>query len=103
MSDFTMTIGGDRRAAAKTFGVVNPSTGEVHEEAPDCSREQLDEAMDAAAKAYIDWREDIDARRQALQACANLMFGAGGEIGPLLVREQGKPLAQGNVGCLRAR
>ena len=57
MSDFTMVIGGDRRAAAKTFGVINPSTGEVHEEAPDASREQLDEAMDAAAKAYIDWRE----------------------------------------------
>ena len=102
MSDFTMVIGGDRRAAAKTFGVINPSTGEVHAEAPDASREQLDEAMDAAAKAYIDWRSDIDVRRQALQACANAMFGAGGEIGPVLTREQGKPLAQANVECLGA-
>ena len=68
MSDFTMTIGGDRRAAAQTFGVINPSTGEVHEEAPECSREQLDEAMDAAAKAFIDWKTDEYARREALRA-----------------------------------
>jgi acyl-CoA reductase-like NAD-dependent aldehyde dehydrogenase len=102
MSDFTMIIGGDRRAAAKTFGVVNPSTGDVHEQAPDCSREQLDEAMDAAAKAFIDWRTDESVRRDALRACANIMFTAGGEVGPVLTREQGKPLAQANVECLGA-
>jgi len=94
VSDFTMVIGGDRRASAKTFGVINPSTGEVHAEAPDASREQLDEAMDAAAKAYIDWKQDEDARRNALRAAAAVMFGAGGELGPILTREQGKPLAQ---------
>jgi acyl-CoA reductase-like NAD-dependent aldehyde dehydrogenase len=102
MSDFTMIIGGDRRAAPKTFGVINPSTGEVHAEAPDCSREQLDEAMDAAAKAYIDWRTDEGVRRDALRQAANLMFGAGAELGPILTREQGKPLAQANIECLGA-
>jgi acyl-CoA reductase-like NAD-dependent aldehyde dehydrogenase len=102
MSDFTMVIGGDRRAAAKTFGVINPSTGDIHEQAPDCSKEQLDEAMDAAAKAFIDWRTDLDARREALRACANIMFTAGGELGPILTREQGKPLAQAGVESLGA-
>ncbi len=102
MSDFTMTIGGDRRAAATTFGVINPATGEVHAEAPDCSKEQLDEAMDAAAKAYIDWRTDEDARRDALRQAAAAMFGAGAELGPILTREQGKPLSQANVECLGA-
>jgi acyl-CoA reductase-like NAD-dependent aldehyde dehydrogenase len=102
MSDFTMTIGGDRRAAGKTFGVVNPSTGEVWAEAPDCSKEQLDEAMDAAAKAYIDWRSDEGARRDALRAAAAVMFGAGADLAPVLVREQGKPLGDANIECLGA-
>ena len=66
MTDVSMTIGGERRAAPSTFGVVNPATGEVHAEAPDCSREQLDEAFDAASKAFVDWRTDEDARRAAL-------------------------------------
>jgi acyl-CoA reductase-like NAD-dependent aldehyde dehydrogenase len=102
MSDFTMVIGGDRRASAKTFGVINPATGDVHEEAPDCTKEQLDEAFDAAAKAYIDWRSDEEIRRDALRKAAAILFGAGGVLGPILVREQGKPLAQANIEPLGA-
>jgi acyl-CoA reductase-like NAD-dependent aldehyde dehydrogenase len=102
MSEFTMIIGGDRRAAGKTFGVINPATEQVWAEAPDCSQEQLDEAMDAAAKAYIDWRTDEDARRDALRRAANVMFGAGGELSPVLTQEQGKPLAQANIESLGA-
>jgi len=102
MSDFAMTIGGERVATGDTFGVVNPATGEVWAEAPECSREQLDQAMDAAAKAFIDWRNDEDARREALRKAAQVMFGAGGELAPVLTREQGKPLAEANVECLGA-
>jgi len=102
MSDFNLIIGGDARPAASTFDVINPSTGEPWAQAPDCSKEQLDEAFSAAAKAYIDWRTDENARRDALRACANLMFMAGGELGPILTKEQGKPLAQANVECLGA-
>jgi acyl-CoA reductase-like NAD-dependent aldehyde dehydrogenase len=102
MSDFGLVIGGESRPTEKTFGVIDPSTGEVAAEAPDCSQQQLDEAMDAAAKAFIDWRTDEDARRQALTNAANVMFAAGAEIGPLLTREQGKPLAEANVEALGA-
>ncbi len=97
-----MVIGGERRATEKTFGVINPSTGEVHEQAPECTKEQLDEAFDAAAKAYIDWRSDEDARREALRKAAGIMFSAGGELGPILTREQGKPLAQAGIEPLGA-
>ncbi len=102
MSDFTMVIGGDARAAGSTFDVINPSTGEPWAQAPDCSKEQLDEAMEAAQKAYIGWRTDEGARRDALRAMANIMFTAGGELAPILTKEQGKPLAQANVECLGA-
>src|SRR5438309_9544939 len=102
MSDFTMTIGGDQRPAEKTFGVINPATGEVHAQAPDCSREQLDEAMEAASKAYIDWRTNEDVRREALRNAANVMFGSGGELAPILTKEQGQPPSQANIECLGA-
>ena len=93
MTDVSMTIGGERRAAPSTFGVINPATGEVHAEAPDCSREQLDEAFDAAAKAFIDWRTDEDARRAALKAASNALMAAAERVAPILTAEQGKPLA----------
>ena len=102
MSDVSMIIGGERVAAPSSFGVVNPATGEVHAEAPECTREQLDQAFEAAAKAQIGWRADEDARREALRAAANVMFGAGDKIGPMLTQEQGKPLAQASMEALGA-
>jgi acyl-CoA reductase-like NAD-dependent aldehyde dehydrogenase len=102
MTDVSMIIDGERRAAPSTFGVINPATGDVHAEAPDCSREQLDEAFDAAAKAFIDWRQDEDARRNALREASGLLFGAGERIGPVLTAEQGKPLAAAGVEAMAA-
>ena len=102
MTDVSMIIGGERRAAPSTFGVINPSTGEVHAEAPDCSREQLDEAFDAASKAFIDWRSDEDARRAILREAANLLFSSADKIAPMLTAEQGKPLAAANAEVLGA-
>ncbi|OAA27876.1 NAD-dependent aldehyde dehydrogenase [Frankia sp. EI5c] len=93
MSDVSMIIDGERRAAPATFGVVNPATGAVHADAPDCSREQLDSAFDSAAKAFTDWRRDEAARRAALAAGAELLRAATDRIAPVLTAEQGKPLA----------
>ena len=102
LTDHVMTIGGETVSAPSTFGVINPSTGEVHAEAPECTKEQLDAAFDSAAKAYKDWRQDEDARREALRNMANLMYASGAELGPILTREQGKPLAQANIECFGA-
>jgi acyl-CoA reductase-like NAD-dependent aldehyde dehydrogenase len=102
MSDVSMIIGGVRRAAPTTFGVVNPATGEVHADAPECTREQLDEAFDAAAKAQIGWRADEAARREALASAANVLFTAGDVLGPMLTAEQGKPLAQASAEAIGA-
>ena len=63
MSDFSMTIDGQSVAADSGFGVVNPSTGSVFTEAPDCSPAQLDAAMASADTAFRSWRLDEDARR----------------------------------------
>ncbi|RAY11132.1 aldehyde dehydrogenase [Actinomadura craniellae] len=92
MSDFTMTIGGQGVAAQETFDVVNPATGEVHAQAPDCTEKQLDQAMESAAAAYRDWRRDEAARRAALRAAADVLFAKAADIAPVLTAEQGKPL-----------
>jgi acyl-CoA reductase-like NAD-dependent aldehyde dehydrogenase len=92
VSYFTMTIGGQSVSAPGTFGVVNPATGEVHAQAPECSPEQLDQAMAAASGAYKDWRRDEEGRRKALHAAADLLMARAGELAPILTGEQGKPL-----------
>ena len=88
----TMTIGGSPAVAEGTFGVVNPATGEVFAEAPDCTPAQLDAAFDAAAKAHRDWRRDDDRRREMLRDAASALKAAIGDLAPILVAEQGKPL-----------
>jgi len=97
MSDFAMTIGGDSVPAADSFGVVNPANGEVFAHAPDCTRDQLDAAFDAAAKAQRDWRTDESVRRQTLLSMADVLMGATGELAPILTAEQGKPLGDANI------
>ena len=103
MSDVSMIIGGERRAASATFGVVNPATGEVHAEAPDCTREQLDEAFAAAAKAFDGWRKDEDARREALRNAAKALTAAADRIGPGAHRRAGQAAGLGEDGGVRRR
>ncbi|MFI6323024.1 aldehyde dehydrogenase family protein [Nonomuraea sp. NPDC050556] len=87
-----MTIGGVGVSAQETFGVVNPATGEVHAQAPSCDRDQLDQAMSAAASAYTTWRRDEAERRKALHAAGDLLMAKAAELAPILTAEQGKPL-----------
>ena len=97
MSDFVMTIGGDTVPAAESFGVVNPANGEVFAHAPECSREQLDAAFDAAAKAQRDWKADEALRRQTLLAMADVLLASTADLAPVLTAEQGKPLGDANI------
>jgi acyl-CoA reductase-like NAD-dependent aldehyde dehydrogenase len=94
MSDFTMTIAGEAAATRATFGVINPATGGVFTQAPECDRDQLDSAMRAAADAFKSWSRDDARRRQALQDCAAAITAKAGELAPVLTQEQGKPLAK---------
>src|ERR1041385_7347225 len=97
MSDFTMTIDAAAAPTAGTFDVVNPATGEVYAAAPECSREQLDAAMESAAKAYRDWRLDESARREALRGASGVLMSTTQELPPILTAEQGKPISDANI------
>ncbi len=92
MSDYTMTIDGKAESAKATFGVINPATEEVFAQPPECTRAQLDQAMDSASNAYRGWRKDEARRRQALIDCAEAIKARISELAPLLTQEQGKPV-----------
>src|SRR5688500_6477028 len=89
-----MTIDGKPVGSKKTAGVINPATGKVFAEVPECSREQLDEAMSAAARAQPAWSKDVTARKQALLAMSKVIKANVAKIAPVLTQEQGKALAK---------
>lgn len=101
--DYNMTIGGKAAGAKETFGVVNPATEEVFAQAPDCSREQLDEAVGAAQTAFRTWKATPIAERKAiLVRMAEAIEGIADELKHLLTREQGKPLADARGEIVRS-
>jgi acyl-CoA reductase-like NAD-dependent aldehyde dehydrogenase len=97
MSDFVMTIAGEPVPTEGTFGVRNPATGEVFAQAPDCSREQLNAAFDAAHKAARDWKHDEAVRRAALLKAADVLMASAADLAPVLTSEQGKPLGDATM------
>lgn len=92
MTELTMTIGGEPASLGESFGVINPATGSPFMEAPECSRDQLDQAMDAASAAFKKWRTDEGARRECLAKCAEAVGANMDELAELVTLEQGKPL-----------
>jgi succinate-semialdehyde dehydrogenase/glutarate-semialdehyde dehydrogenase len=95
--DVLLHIGGQWRAAStgKTLGIVNPATEEVIGKLAHASREDLDEALDHAAKGFAVWRK-ISAyeRSKLLRKAADILRERSEKIARLLTMEQGKPLAE---------
>lgn len=93
---YSMLINGQMSAGDKTFPVRNPATEEDFAEAPDCSKEQLDSAVEAAQKALPEWgKRSIEARRKVLLECAETLRAHAEELATLLTAEQGKTHAKG--------
>lgn len=97
MSDLTMTIGGEAAAVEAVFDVLDPATNEVCGQAPDCTAEQLDAAMSAAAAAVPSWSSDAEARASALRRAGEAVEEAEEDLARILVSEQGKPLADAHL------
>ncbi len=97
MSEYVMTVGGSTAPSEATFGVINPATGEVFAHAPQCTKQQLDAAFEAATKAQIEWKTDEALRREALLKVAGVLMSAGDVLNPIITAEQGKPLSQSAI------
>jgi aldehyde dehydrogenase (NAD+) len=106
--DFSMTINGKAVYANATFPVINPATEEIFAYAQECSPEQLDEAIQAAQKAFASWSATpIEVRRGKMLAMADAIDANIEPLSMLLTLEQGKPVAasrmeiQGGMDWLR--
>ena len=70
MHGYAMTINGRAVDGAQFFPVINPAKGIPFAEAPECTPQQLDNAIEAAQRAFGSWRQDEARRRQMLRDCA---------------------------------
>jgi acyl-CoA reductase-like NAD-dependent aldehyde dehydrogenase len=91
---YDMTIGGETVAADSYTDIRNPAnTEEVVGQAPVGTKAHLDQAVDAAARAYQSWRYSSDKERtDACNAIAQVCTENAEELAVLLTKEQGKPL-----------
>jgi succinate-semialdehyde dehydrogenase/glutarate-semialdehyde dehydrogenase len=98
-------IGGAWRAAAglRRFGVVNPADNSLITQVPDSTAADAKAAVDAAHAAFPAWRATPAKERAALlKRWHALMLEHQDDLGRLISREQGKPLAEGRGEVLYA-
>ena len=79
--------------SGKVVNVYNPSTGEIYATAPDSSIDDVNAAMEAAAAAFVEWKESTPSERQrALLRIADAMEARIDEITAIECENTGKPL-----------
>ncbi len=75
--------------------VFNPATGEVIARLPHATRDDLDRALAAAARAFESWKKSSPLERsKVLRRVAELARERAGDIGRAMTLDQGKPLAE---------
>ncbi|MDF1834613.1 MAG: NAD-dependent succinate-semialdehyde dehydrogenase [Alteraurantiacibacter sp. bin_em_oilr2.035] len=86
-------LSGDGRTSEE---VINPATEEVIGTLPHATANDLDRALEAAQRGFHEWRKTpADKRAAILTKAAALLRERADDIGEILTREQGKPLADG--------
>ena len=92
MSDYGMIIDGQKIYTENTFSVLNPANEEVLAECPIATREHLDQAVEAASKAFESWSKVSDEKRAAVCGkISDAIASHSEELAKLLTQEQGKP------------
>lgn len=91
--EFTMLIDGALVTSNVKFEVKNPSTLELVGQAPHASKEQVDAAVEAAARSFPEWAmKSLDDRKEYIKSFYDKFKEVKEELAHLLVKEQGKPL-----------
>lgn len=94
-TDFSMTINGESVSATRQIEVVNPATGKSFATAPDCTADQLDEAVACARAAFKTWRQvPLEQRQALLKKAGDLLLAHADELARLFTLEQGRPIAE---------
>lgn len=93
-ADYLSTIDGKAATSPTTAPVYNPATRQLIASVPVTTRNQLDEAVAAARRAFPGWAATPLAERQAIvSAIGDRLAAHAEEFMALLTREQGKPRA----------
>lgn len=95
--ELRLLIGGEKISASArdTFDVLNPATGEAIAALPKATSDDLDAALDAAARGFSTWRKiSADEREAVLRKGAALIRERSAVIGAAITAEQGKPLKE---------
>lgn len=95
MYAYKMLIDGQLVEGAKTIEIVNPATGEPFTTALVADEDQLNAAVAAARRAFPAWAATSwSKRRDCLLLLAQRLEEEADHFARLLVKEQGKPLAE---------
>lgn len=95
--DTLLFIGGEWRPAAdgRSLGVKNPATGETIGQLAHAGRAELDAAVAAAVAGFAAWSSmTAAARARIMRDAASRLRDKLEDAAALMVREQGKPLAE---------
>ena len=88
-------IGGQRCSADRKLAVINPATGKELATVPDIVAVSLDDAVDAARKAFPAWRAlPLARRKEILNDVLTEIDRHAEELSVLLTAEQGRALFQ---------
>ncbi len=103
--DTQLFIDGTWRAArsGRTIPVLNPATEEVIGTVAHAGKDDLDEALDAAAKGFAAWRK-VSAfdRSKLMRKAADILRSRADEVAQLMTLEQGKPLPEAKMEVMAA-
>ena len=81
-------------SSGATSEIINPATGTVYATAPVSGSADVDAAMSAASKAFVDWRDSTPSERQrALLKIADAIESRAEEIIAIESENTGKPLS----------
>lgn len=90
-------------SGGRTRPVENPATGEVLAELPVATAADLDEALEAARRAFPGWRGTSPVERgRVLRDAARLIRERVGDLAMVITLELGKPLAESRTEVLLA-
>ena len=102
-TDFTLLIDGKPATSASSLEVINPATGRVFARCPAAGRRELDQAVEAARRAFPAWRAlSYTERAERIARFCQSLRQHQDELARLLTLEQGKPLQQARDEITRA-
>lgn len=90
---FHNTVDGKPRGGKAKHHGVNPATGEELWEVPIGTQQDVDDAVEAAKRAFPEWSEiPFDKRKEMIQKFCDLYMSYADEMIDLLCSETGKPV-----------